>query len=269
MSINLNTSESVIAKLSGAPATNQPTFVVNFIDTNDDLPSQQHGTLNGVSEVTILAAPQSGRRVLQHAIIHNTDTAPVTVTVQVASGASRYTIAHRLLAIGDPPLEFGSAGGGGGVKGDDGPAIELQVTATKIQWRVVGDATWTDLITLSALQGPSGQQGPICLPVTVAASRAILTTEVTGHMLVVGGAYTATLPAAVVGRFFEAVALTAAAFSLDVQAGEHWDLAGTALSNGHKITSDGTKGAWCKAMCLTTGVWTLISSNSSFVDGGE
>lgn len=46
-----------------------------------------------------------------------------------------------------------------GADGADGPAIELNVSATHIQWRVVGSPTWIDLIALSALIGPEGPAG--------------------------------------------------------------------------------------------------------------
>lgn len=49
--------------------------------------------------------------------------------------------------------------GGGGQPGADGREVELQVNATHIQWRYVGDVTWIDLIALSALEGPQGIQG--------------------------------------------------------------------------------------------------------------
>ena len=43
--------------------------------------------------------------------------------------------------------------------GSDGREIELQSTETMIQWRYVGDETWTDLIALSSLKGPQGLKG--------------------------------------------------------------------------------------------------------------
>ena len=46
-----------------------------------------------------------------------------------------------------------------GPQGDAGPAIELQVNATHIQWRVVGDPTWIDLIALSSITGADGADG--------------------------------------------------------------------------------------------------------------
>lgn len=47
------------------------------------------------------------------------------------------------------------SGGGTG----DGREVELQASATHIQWRYVGDAAWIDLIALSELEGPAGPQG--------------------------------------------------------------------------------------------------------------
>lgn len=49
--------------------------------------------------------------------------------------------------------------GADGADGADGPAIELQVSATHIQWRVVGDSTWIDLISLSSITGADGADG--------------------------------------------------------------------------------------------------------------
>lgn len=48
--------------------------------------------------------------------------------------------------------------GNAGADGADGPAIELQVSATHIQWRVVGDATWINLIALSSITGADGRE---------------------------------------------------------------------------------------------------------------
>jgi hypothetical protein len=52
-----------------------------------------------------------------------------------------------------------ASGGGGGQDGEDGREIELSVSATHIRWRYVGDASWINLIALSQLQGPPGQNG--------------------------------------------------------------------------------------------------------------
>jgi hypothetical protein len=52
----------------------------------------------------------------------------------------------------------GNIKGPQGDDGADGPAIELQVNATHIQWRVVGAATWIDLIALSSITGSDGRE---------------------------------------------------------------------------------------------------------------
>ena len=44
-------------------------------------------------------------------------------------------------------------------EGPPGPSIQLQVTATHIQWRVVGTSTWTNLVALSSLKGADGTDG--------------------------------------------------------------------------------------------------------------
>ena len=45
------------------------------------------------------------------------------------------------------------------IKGDTGASIEMQKTATYIQWRVVGTSTWNDLVLLSSLKGDKGDKG--------------------------------------------------------------------------------------------------------------
>lgn len=41
----------------------------------------------------------------------------------------------------------------------NGREIELQVNATHIQWRYVGDLAWTDLAPLTAITGQDGADG--------------------------------------------------------------------------------------------------------------
>ncbi len=47
-----------------------------------------------------------------------------------------------------------------GAAGDDGREVELQNTGTWVQWRYVGEVTWTNLIEVADLQGPQGDAGP-------------------------------------------------------------------------------------------------------------
>lgn len=53
-----------------------------------------------------------------------------------------------------------AGGGGGGTPGKDGREIEIQNSGTAIQWRYVGDESWTDLVQLSEITGPKGNPGP-------------------------------------------------------------------------------------------------------------
>ena len=55
----------------------------------------------------------------------------------------------------------GLAGSDGtnGTDGDDGREVELQVATGYIQWRYVGDVSWTNLVSLVSLTGPAGQDG--------------------------------------------------------------------------------------------------------------
>ena len=55
--------------------------------------------------------------------------------------------------------ELEENGGGGGTPGKDGREIELQNSGTAIQWRYVGDESWTDLVQLSEITGTKGDPG--------------------------------------------------------------------------------------------------------------
>jgi hypothetical protein len=45
------------------------------------------------------------------------------------------------------------------IQGEDGREVELQVTATYIQWRYTGEVDWTNLMALSELEGGDGTNG--------------------------------------------------------------------------------------------------------------
>jgi hypothetical protein len=44
-------------------------------------------------------------------------------------------------------------------KGADGRNVQLQTTTTQVQWRYMGDPTWTDLVALTEITGPPGPVG--------------------------------------------------------------------------------------------------------------
>lgn len=55
--------------------------------------------------------------------------------------------------------ELKAGGGGSGTPGKDGREIEIQNNGTAIQWRYVGDGSWTDLVQLSEITGAKGDPG--------------------------------------------------------------------------------------------------------------
>ena len=58
------------------------------------------------------------------------------------------------------PADAPSGGGGGsGTPGKDGREIQIQNNGTAIQWRYVGDESWTDLVQLSDITGAKGDPG--------------------------------------------------------------------------------------------------------------
>lgn len=73
--------------------------------------------------------------------------------IHVNQGKARVVIPSRggIAAIGGSqvPSAFG----------EDGREVQLQKSATHIQWRYEGDAAWTNLVALSELQGDPGAQG--------------------------------------------------------------------------------------------------------------
>ena len=73
-------------------------------------------------------------------------------------GASSWIDLIDVSELAGPPGEPGEDGDPG-APGGPGPAIELQVTATHLQWRVVGASTWTNLIALALLKGDPGDDG--------------------------------------------------------------------------------------------------------------
>lgn len=65
------------------------------------------------------------------------------------------TVINAPLAYGRGPA--GADGGGTGT--GDGREVELRNNGTYIQWRYEGEASWTNLVALSAITGPAGTNG--------------------------------------------------------------------------------------------------------------
>lgn len=86
-----STSKSLQVVLSGAPAANQASFIASYADlsTTQFIPGNNDALTNGVTAVTVVAAPGAGlQRQVKHLALYNADTAAMTVTVQLLDGAT-------------------------------------------------------------------------------------------------------------------------------------------------------------------------------------
>lgn len=105
--------------------------------------------------------------------------------------------------------------------------------------------------------------------ITQGATGNVTAAQMKGQTHVVTGAYTLSLPTAVVGYRATFYASTAAVFGIDVVTGtDGIILNGTALTAGYKAVSDGTINAECYVECRVTGKYTLTAVQGIFVDGG-
>ncbi|MDL2200815.1 hypothetical protein QQF45_17375 [Halopseudomonas aestusnigri] len=101
-------------------------------------------------------------------------TGPLTIIEELpstgdlpASGAAgdAYLIGGHIWVWATGAGEWADAGsfegepGEPGAPGDDGRAAEFRASATHVQWRLVGDPTWIDLLPLSELAGADGADG--------------------------------------------------------------------------------------------------------------
>lgn len=105
--------------------------------------------------------------------------------------------------------------------------------------------------------------------ITDSSSCNITAAQMKGQTHVVTGAYTLSLPTAVVGYHACFMASTAAVFSIDVVTGtDVLVLNGNALTAGNKATSDGAIYSECYVECNVAGKYIITSTQGIFVDGG-
>lgn len=105
--------------------------------------------------------------------------------------------------------------------------------------------------------------------ITDSATGNVTAAQMKGQTHVITGAYTLSLPTAVVGYKAKFKASTAAVFSIDVATGtDVIVLNGTALTAGYKATSDGTIYAECLVECRVAGKYDIQSTLGLMFDGG-
>ena len=103
---------------------------------------------------------------------------------------------------------------------------------------------------------------------THSASEAATAATMYGNNHLVVGAYTVTLPAAVLGMSAKFRATTAAVMTLDCQAADSFVLGGTTLTAGNKIATDGSLGVEFEVICLVANRWTVRNITGTVIDGG-
>jgi len=118
---------------------------------------------------------------------------------------------------------------------------------------------------------PAGT-GAVNIPVTTtshSATEAVTAATMYGNVHKITGAYTVTLPAAVVGMSGTFRASTAAAFSVDTNAADHFETYdGTVLDAGDKLTSSGVKNEWIDIYCESANTWIVRRQGGVIIDGG-
>jgi hypothetical protein len=170
-----------VGQLSGSPQTNQPTFIVSYITVNTStqvaVPGVSYGSFNGVTPVTIVAAPASGYSIgIGTIFIDNTDTLPVVAAVSVA-GASLTVPVHVSIGAGQftslpqgPPGQQGATGATGSngstvlhgtsdptTIGNNGDFYINMVSHTLFGPKATG--SWPSGVSLVGPQGAAGSNG--------------------------------------------------------------------------------------------------------------
>lgn len=113
------TTKTIKVNMTGAAATTNPDFAVAYADNTGSAFTEgaQDGTLNGVTDVTVVSAPgASTRRVIKDIRIENRDTAPVTLNIKYDNNATQRTIARVTLEVGDTWTLAGVYNTNGGLK---------------------------------------------------------------------------------------------------------------------------------------------------------
>lgn len=105
--------------------------------------------------------------------------------------------------------------------------------------------------------------------VTHSQTEAALAVNMYGCLHRITGAYTLTLPAAVIGMSAVIRSTSAAAFSVDCNGSDHFELFdGTVLADGNKITSSGAKNESVTIICEVANTWIIVGQSGAFSDGG-
>lgn len=91
--------------------------------------------------------------------------ASVTVGTVTTGAAGSIAVVTNSGSSSAAVLNFTLPRGDTGTAGTNGREIQLQASATHVQWRYVGDTAWTNLVALADITGPQGPQGPATIAI--------------------------------------------------------------------------------------------------------
>jgi len=152
------TSKSITVQMSGAAATTNPSFVTAYSDDNGTtfVEGSSDGTLNGTTQVTLVASPAaSTRRLIKTIYIENGDTAPVTITVTLNNSGTLRTIAKVTLQVGDTWSTDGTTDTNGNFKGIGSSGYSGAQGTSGYS----GISGWSGQVGASGTSGYSGYSG--------------------------------------------------------------------------------------------------------------
>ena len=134
-----------------------PDVIAQIFDRLDALESGGGGGTGGTTNYNNL----SNKPRLNGVTLEGNKTLDQVGVLAKNQGASN---SGKFLSVGSDgnvvPADAPSGGGGGsGTPGKDGREIQIQNNGTAIQWRYVGDESWTDLVQLSDITGAKGDPG--------------------------------------------------------------------------------------------------------------
>jgi hypothetical protein len=149
------TNKTIKVSMAAPAATTNPGFAAAWADNNSTsfIEGASDGALNGISDVTVIAAPAaSTRRIVKKIMIENCDTAAVTITVKYDNNGTQRILAKTTLAVGDTWSFEGVYDGNGNFK------TAVSNTATAI---VVGSTTISGGSTGQILYDNAGTLGEL------------------------------------------------------------------------------------------------------------
>lgn len=134
-----------------------PDVIAQIFDRLDALESVGGGGTGGTTNYEKL----SNKPKLNGVTLEGNKTLDQVGVLAKNQGASN---SGKFLSVGSDgnvvPADAPSGGGdGSGTPGKDGREIQIQNNGTAIQWRYVGDESWTDLVQLSDITGAKGDPG--------------------------------------------------------------------------------------------------------------